>query len=42
MIRTEVSLTEEEYQAAKREARRLGISLAVKPRSARPLLPQFG
>ena len=28
MIRTQVSLTEEEYRAAKNEARRLGISLA--------------
>lgn len=28
MIRTQVSLTEQEYRAAKREARRLGISLA--------------
>jgi hypothetical protein len=28
MIRTQVSLTQEEYRAAKREARRLGISLA--------------
>ena len=28
MIRTQISLTEEEYQAAKEEARRLGISLA--------------
>jgi hypothetical protein len=28
MIRTQISLTEAEYNAAKREARRLGISLA--------------
>ena len=28
MVRTQISLTEEEYQAAKREAQRLGISLA--------------
>jgi hypothetical protein len=28
MIRTQVSLSQEEYEAAKREARRLGISLA--------------
>ena len=28
MVRTQISLTEEEYQAAKEEARRLGISLA--------------
>ena len=28
MVRTQISLTEEEYQAAKREAKRLGISLA--------------
>lgn len=28
MIRTQVSLPEKEYQCAKREARRLGISLA--------------
>ena len=28
MIRTQISLTEDEYQAAKEEARRLGISLA--------------
>lgn len=27
-VRTQISLTEEEYQAAKREARRLGMSLA--------------
>src|SRR2546426_84307 len=28
MVRTQISLTEKEYAAAKREARRLGISLA--------------
>lgn len=28
MIRTQISLSEEEYEAAKEEARRLGISLA--------------
>ncbi len=28
MIRTQVSLSQDEYEAAKREARRLGISLA--------------
>jgi hypothetical protein len=28
MIRTQISLTEKEYNAAKREAARLGISLA--------------
>jgi hypothetical protein len=28
MIRTQISLTEKEYAAAKREAKRLGISLA--------------
>jgi hypothetical protein len=40
MIRTQVSLSEEEYSAAKREARRLGISLAeLLRRSLRGLLP---
>jgi hypothetical protein len=40
MIRTQVSLTEEEYQAAKREAQRLGISLAeLLRRSLRGVLP---
>ncbi|HEX9700980.1 MAG TPA: ribbon-helix-helix protein, CopG family [Acidobacteriota bacterium] len=40
MIRTQISLSEEEYEAAKREARRLGISLAeLLRRSLRPLLP---
>lgn len=28
MIRTQISLPEEEYEAAKNEARRLGVSLA--------------
>ncbi len=40
MIRTQVSLTPEEYEAAKREAKRLGISLAELLRcSLRALLP---
>lgn len=40
MIRTQISLTDEEYQAAKREARRLGISLAeLLRRSLRSLTP---
>ncbi|MBM3269508.1 MAG: ribbon-helix-helix protein, CopG family [Candidatus Sericytochromatia bacterium] len=40
MIRTQVSLTEEEYEAAKQEAARLGISLAeLLRRSLRSLLP---
>jgi hypothetical protein len=40
MIRTQVSLTKEEYQAAKREAGRLGISLAeLLRRSLRTMLP---
>jgi hypothetical protein len=40
MIRTQVSLSEAEYAAAKREARRLGISLAeLLRRSLRTLLP---
>ncbi|HEV3073718.1 MAG TPA: CopG family transcriptional regulator [Thermoanaerobaculia bacterium] len=40
MIRTQVSLSEEEYSAAKREAQRLGISLAeLVRRSLRGLLP---
>lgn len=40
MIRTQISLSEEEYEAAKREAARLGISLAeLLRRSLRPLLP---
>lgn len=40
MIRTQISLSQEEYEAAKREARRLGISLAeLLRRSLRTLLP---
>ena len=40
MIRTQVSLTEEEYRAAKDEAWRLGISLAeLLLRSLRAMLP---
>jgi len=40
MIRTQISLTEEEYEAARREAQRLGISLAeLLRRSLRTLLP---
>ena len=40
MIRTQISLSEDEYLAAKSEARRLGISLAeLLRRSLRRLLP---
>jgi len=40
MIRTQVSLSPEEYEAAKLEANRLGISLAeLLRRSLRNLLP---
>jgi hypothetical protein len=40
MIRTQISLPEEEYKAAKQEARRLGISLAeFLRRSLRTVLP---
>jgi hypothetical protein len=40
MIRTQVSLTEKEYFAAKREAERLGISLAeLLRRSLRAVIP---
>ena len=40
MVRTQVSLTEEEYNAAKLEAQRLGISLAeLLRRSLRTMLP---
>ena len=40
MIRTQISLSEEEYQEAKREAKRLGISLAeLLRRSLRAVLP---
>ena len=40
MIRTQISLARDEYDAAKREARRQGISLAeLLRRSLRTLLP---
>jgi hypothetical protein len=40
MIRTQISLTQDEYAAAKREAARLGISLAeLLRRSLRTVLP---
>lgn len=40
VVRTQISLTKEEYVAAKREARRLGISLAeLLCRSLRTFLP---
>ena len=40
MIRTQISLSEEEYKAAKREAARLGVSLAeLLRRSLRTVLP---
>jgi len=40
VIRTQISLSEEEYAAAKREAGRLGISLAeLLRRSLRTVLP---
>jgi len=40
MIRTQISLSGAEYNAAKREAKRLGISLAeLLRRSLRTLLP---
>ena len=40
MIRTQISLSEEELEAAKREADRLGISLAeLLRRSLRNMLP---
>ena len=40
MIRTQISLSEEEYAAAKHEAERLGISLAeLLRRSLRSVLP---
>ena len=40
MVRTQISLSEEEYEAAKSEARRLGISLAeLLRRSLRTMLP---
>jgi hypothetical protein len=40
MIRTQISLSEAEYEAAKQEAHRLGISLAeLLRRSLRSVLP---
>lgn len=40
MIRTQISLTDREYHAAKREAARLGVSLAeLLRRSLRSVLP---
>ncbi|CAN5825849.1 hypothetical protein BH20PSE1_BH20PSE1_13460 [soil metagenome] len=40
MIRTQISLTETEYNATKREAERLGISLAeLLRRSLRTMIP---
>ena len=40
MIRTQVSLSRQDYAAAKREARRLGVSLAeLLRRSLRTMLP---
>ncbi|REJ75900.1 MAG: CopG family transcriptional regulator [Planctomycetota bacterium] len=40
MIRTQISLTDDEYRAAKREAARLGISFAeLVRRSLRTVLP---
>lgn len=40
MVRTQISLSEEEYRAAKVEAERLGISLAeLLRRSLRSVLP---
>jgi hypothetical protein len=40
MVRTQISLSEREYDAAKLEARRLGISLAeLLRRSLRTVLP---
>ena len=40
MVRTQISLSEEEYNAAKNEAGRLGISLAeLLRRSLRTMLP---
>ncbi len=43
MIRTQISLREDEYAAAKQEADRLGISLAeLLRRSLRGILPAAG
>lgn len=43
MVRTQISLSHDEYEAAKREAARLGISLAeLLRRSIRSLLPANG
>jgi hypothetical protein len=40
MIRTQISLTSEEYHAARQEAKRLGISLAkLLRRSLRTIIP---
>ena len=40
MIRTQISLSDREYHAAKREAKKLGISLAeLLRRSLRTILP---
>ncbi|HKZ72946.1 MAG TPA: hypothetical protein VJ011_02710 [Steroidobacteraceae bacterium] len=40
MIRTQISLTKSEYEAAKREAAKLGISLAeLLRRSLRAIIP---
>jgi hypothetical protein len=40
MIRTQISLSEDDYRAAKREAARLGLSLAeLFRRSLRAILP---
>lgn len=40
MVRTQISLSEQEYRAARKEAARLGISLAeLLRRSLRRLLP---
>jgi hypothetical protein len=40
MIRTQISLTEKEYRAAKKEAERLGISFAeLLRRSLRSMIP---
>lgn len=42
MIRTQISLTEQEYRAAKRESERLGVSLAeLLRRSLRTMIPAY-